>query len=163
MNFYDAAALLTSTYKVKVVATDKASLSADNLAAPALFNYNSLVALATASTLNVGSGGVAPGAGGPIASLSIQNQGNARIDVQVSGTALTFGSNSIPVGDLSFGTASDLAGSTVLSGTPATLSSFDLAAGAASSRALYVQLTTTPEGLPAGTYAGTLTVTALSG
>jgi hypothetical protein len=43
-----------------------------------------------------------------------------------------------------------------------TLSSFDLAAGASSSKTTYFQLTA-PSGLPAGTYTGTLTVTAVSG
>jgi len=163
MNFYDAAALTTSTYKVKVIVTDKEALSGTNLAALTTFNYNQLVALNAPASFDVSAGGVNPGSGGAITSLSIQNYGNVQVDVQVSGTDLTNGGSTIPVGDISFGTASDLSGSSVLSTVATTLTSFDLVAGASSSRTLYAQLTTTPSGIPPGTYTGTLTLTAVSG
>jgi hypothetical protein len=161
MNYYDAAALVASTYKVKATVTDKGGASADNLAAPALFNYNQLVALSAASTFSLGS--ITPGSGSAIVGLAVQNAGNVQIDIQVAGTDLTSGSASIPVADLSFGTSSSLTGASTLSTTPATLTAFDLAAGSGSSRTLYLQVTTTPTGIPAGTYTGTLTLTAVSG
>jgi hypothetical protein len=59
-----------------------------------------------------------------------------------------------------------MSGSSALTGSAATLSSFDLAAGASSSANLYWQLTV-PDGssqwIPSGTYTGTLTVGAVSG
>ncbi|MEA3166086.1 MAG: hypothetical protein QOJ26_955, partial [Thermoplasmata archaeon] len=91
-----------------------------------------------------------------------QNYGNMQMDAQVSGTALTLGSDSIPVSAMAYSLASDLTGSAALSGSAATLSSFDLGSGSSSSKSIYFQLTP-PTGLPAGTYTGTLTVAAISG
>lgn len=162
MNFYDAAATGASTYKVKATATDAGALTGTNLLTLATFNYGTLVALNAPASVDLGGSGINPGAAGAITSLSVQNYDNQRIDTQVSGTDLTYSSSSIPVADVAFGLASDLTGSTALATSAATLSSYDLVTGASSSRAIYFQLTA-PTGLPAGTYTGTLTVTAVAG
>lgn len=161
MTFHDAAALTTSTYKVKAIATDAAAATGTNLLTLAVFNYGQLVAVNAPASLDLGSS-LSPGIAGSIASLSLQNYGNVQMDSQVSGTALTYSSSSIPVSAMAYSLASDLSGPAALSTSAATLSSFDLASGASSSKSIYFQLTP-PEGLPAGTYTGTLTVAAVSG
>ncbi|MCA1810452.1 MAG: hypothetical protein LC623_00370, partial [Halobacteriales archaeon] len=102
MSFYDAAALTTSTYKVKAIATDAGALTGTNALTLATFNYGQLVALNTPSTLDLGGSGISPGAAGSITSLGVQNYGNQQIDTQVSGTALTYSSSSIPVGSIAY-------------------------------------------------------------
>ncbi|MFA5945208.1 MAG: spore coat protein U domain-containing protein [Candidatus Thermoplasmatota archaeon] len=161
MNFYDAAALTTDTYKVKAIATDAAAATGTNLLTLAVFNYGQLVAVNAPASLSLGSS-LTPGVAGSIVSLGLQNYGNVQMDSQISGTALSFSSNSMPVGSLAYSLASDLSGSAALTGSAVTLSSFDLGSGASSSKNVYFQLTP-PEGLPAGTYTGTLTVAAISG
>ncbi|MHB1261913.1 MAG: hypothetical protein ACYC2H_09390 [Thermoplasmatota archaeon] len=161
MNFYDAAALTTSTYKVKAIVTDAALLTGVNVLTLATFNYAQLVAVNAPASLDLGSS-MTPGVAGSITSLSLQNYGNVQMDSQVSGTALTLGSDSIPVSAMAYSLSSDLSGSAALSGSATTLSAFDLASGASSSKDVYFQLTP-PTGLPAGTYTGALTVTAVSG
>ena len=161
MNFYDAAALTTSTYKVKAIATDAGLLTAVNDLTMATFNYAQLVAVNAPASLDLGSS-LTPGEAGSITSLSLQNYGNVQMDAQVSGTALTLDvDNSIPVSAMEYGLDSGLSDAAALSGSAATLSTFDLASGASSSKSLYFQLTP-PEGLAPGTYTGTLTVTAIS-
>jgi len=163
MNYYDAAALTTNTYKVKAIATDSGSLTGTNLLSLAVFNYAQLVALNAPASVDVGGSGITPGTSGAITSMSITNYGNQQIDTQISGTDLTDGSSdTITVDNMAYGLASDLSDAAALSGSPTTLSSFNLAAGAASSKTTYLQLSP-PTGLPAGTYTGTLTVTAVSG
>jgi hypothetical protein len=161
MNFYDAAALTTSTYKVKAIATDAAAATGTNALTLAVFNYGQLVAVNAPASLDLGSS-LTPGVAGSISSVSLQNYGNMQMDAQVSGTALTFSSNSISVGAMAYSLASDLSGSSALTGSAATLSSFDLGSGSSSAKSIYFQLTP-PTGLPAGTYTGTLTVAAISG
>lgn len=162
MNFYDAAALTTSTYKVKAIATDAGLLTAVNALTMATFNYAQLVAVNAPSSLDLGSS-LTPGEAGSITSISLQNYGNMQMDAQVSGTALTLDvDNVIPVSAMDYGLDSGLSDAAALSGSAATLSSFDLASGSSSSKSVYFQLTP-PEGLAAGTYTGTLTVAAVSG
>lgn len=161
MNFYDAAALTTSTYKVKAIVTDSALLTGVNALTLATFNYAQLVAVNAPASLDLGSS-MTPGVAGSITSLSLQNYGNVQMDSQISGTDLTLASDSIPVSAMAYSLSSDLSGSAALSGSATTLSSFDLSSGASSSKSVYFQLTP-PTGLPSGTYTGTLTVTAVSG
>ena len=162
MNFYDAAALTTSTYKVKAIATDDGLLTGVNALSMATFNYAQLVAVNAPSSLDLGSS-LTPGVAGSITSLSLQNYGNMQMDAQVSGTALTLDvDNSIPVSAMDYGLNSGLSDAADLSGSAATLSSFNLASGSSSSKSIYFQLTP-PEGLAPGTYTGTLTVAAISG
>jgi hypothetical protein len=162
MNFYDAAALTTSTYKIKAVATDAGALTGTNVLTLSTFNYGQLVALNAPSTVDVGGSGINPGSAGSITSVSIQNYGNQQMDTQVSGTDLTYSSSTIPVGSVAYSLASDMSGSAALTTSAATLSSFDLASGASSSKTTYLQLTA-PNGLAPGTYTGTLTLTAVAG
>jgi hypothetical protein len=162
MNYYDAAALTTTTYKIKAVATDVGGLTGTNALTLATFNYGQLVALNAPASVALGGSGVNPGAAGSVMSVSIQNYGNQQMDTQVSGTALTFSGNTIPVGSIAYSLSSDMSGSTALTGSAATLSSFDLASGSSSARTTYFQLTA-PTGLPPGSYTGTLTVAAVAG
>ena len=168
MNFHDPAATGTTTYMIRIVATDAAGATGDNTLSLATFNYAQLAAL------NVGSSAISlgttlqPGDTTSIVGESIQNYGNVQIDVQMSGTALSHATEaaSIPVGAVTYSLAGDMTGAAALSGTPATLASFDLAAGASSARSIYVRADI-PSGsstwLPSGTYTGTLTVTAVQG
>jgi hypothetical protein len=168
MNFYDAPAAGASTYKVKVVATDSQGAAADNVADLAAFHYAELVALSLGSASVDFGASLDPGDASAIQPLTVQNYGNVQIDVDVSGTALDHAteSASLPVSSVAYDTASDMSGSAALSGSASTLSAFDLAKGASSTKDLYLQLTV-PTGddqwVPSGTYSGTLTVAAVSG
>lgn len=155
------------TYKVVVVATDKQAAAVDNVAAPQTFTYATLVALNLgASSIDLGA--LDPGAASAVKSLGVQNYGNVPIDVQVSGTALTLASPAatLPVGSLKYGKAADMSGAATLSGTPTTLTTFDLAKGSLSLGTLYWQLNV-PDGaaqyVPPGSYTGDLTVAAVAG
>ncbi|MEK6976555.1 MAG: hypothetical protein AABY18_09465 [Candidatus Thermoplasmatota archaeon] len=165
MPFHAAA----GTYKVRVAATDQAAgaVSASLVTAPT-FTYGSLVAMTTAASFSF-SAAVAPGASTAVSQgIDITNKGNGVMDAQVSGTALTLSSPSasIAVSNVAYSVNSDMSSSTALSGSATSLAAFDLAAGASSSKTLYLQLTApsaASQYLPAGTYSGTLTVTAVSG
>lgn len=156
-------------YKVRIAATDQATgaVTADLLGAPT-FTYTSLVAMTTAASFDF-SASVAPGAATAAAQgIAITNKGNAQMDAQVSGTALTLSSPaaSIAVGNVAYSLNSDMSSGTALSGSATAITAFDLAPGASSARTLYLQLTAptaASQYLPAGTYSGTLTVTAVSG
>lgn len=168
MNFYDAAALTTSTYKVKATATDAGGLTGDNVASLAVFNFAELAALnLNLATVDMGSN-LDPATTSSIINLGVQNYGNVRIDTQVSGAALSHATESatIPVGSLAYSTASDMASSSALTTSATAISAFDLTAGASSSKSIYWQLTV-PDGanqwIPSGTYTGTITVGAVAG
>lgn len=158
MNFYDAPA----TYKIKVIGTDAASATGDNLLDLTTFTYRSLVAMSSPSTFAVAGSGVAPGQTASAQSLTITNAGNAQIDTQVSATDLTYNSNTLPVGSIAYSLANTMAGSAPLSTTAGSLTTFDLTYGASSTKNIFFQVTA-PTGLPPGNYVGTLTVTAISG
>ena len=166
MNFYDDPATSTTTYKVKIVATDAAGASVNNVAALSTFNYAQLVALNLGSSaLTLGSN-LNPGAAGSIVTEAVQNYGNAQMDVQVSGTALSYNANTITVGSLAYSLNSDMSASSALTGSAATITTFDLAKGASSTKNLYVQLTApaaSSQHVPADAYTGTLTVAAVAG
>lgn len=165
MNFYDAPALDTTYYKIKVTATDSQGATGDNLLDLTLFNYLELVALNVAEgTLDYGSG-LNPGDTSSINSLTIQNHGNVAIDTDLSGTDMSHAteSASIPVASSAYSTNSDMSASSTLSGTATTLD-LNVAAGSSSSSPVYWRLTV-PSGedqwVPSGDYSGTLTVSAL--
>ena len=65
MNFYDAAALTTSTYKVKAIATDAAAATGTNLLTLSVFNYGQLVAVNAPASLSLGAS-LTPGVAGSI-------------------------------------------------------------------------------------------------
>lgn len=158
MNYYDAPA----TYKVKVVGTDAASATGDNLVSLTSFTFNSLVAMSAPSTFAVAGSGIAPGSTAAAQSLTVTNAGNAQIDTQVSATDLTFSGNTIPVGSIAYSLSSDMSASAALTTSATGLSSFDLNYGAGSTKSIYFQVTA-PTALPPGDYTGTLTVTAVAG
>jgi hypothetical protein len=124
--------------------------------------------MTTASTFSF-SASVNPGAATAVGQgIAVTNKGNAQMDTQVSGTALTLGSPSasIAVGNVAYSLSSDMTSPTALTGSAVAISAFDLASGASSAKTLYLQLTApsaASQYLPAGTYSGTLTVTAVSG
>jgi hypothetical protein len=165
MPFHAAA----GTYKIRVAATDQAAgaVSAALASAPTI-TWTTLVAVTTDATFSF-SASVAPGAATAIGQgIAITNKGNAQIDTQVSGTALTLASPaaSIAVGNVAYSLNSDMTSSTALTGSAAGIGAFDLASGASSAKTLYLQLTApsaASQYLPAGTYSGTLTITAVSG
>ncbi|MFO1532340.1 MAG: hypothetical protein ABR562_01360, partial [Thermoplasmatota archaeon] len=150
---------------VKATATDASAATGDNVASLATFNYAQLVA-STASSSVTFTGSLSPGTNSNIISASVQNYGNVQIDVRVSGTTPTDGTHTIAVGNVAYSLNSDMGSSSALSGSTATLSSFDLSSGAGSSKTLYWQMTM-PSGadqyVPAGTYTSTLTITAVAG
>ena len=154
-------------YKVVVVATDKQAATGDNAAAPQTFTYATLAALSLGAA-SISLGTIDPGAASAIQSLGVQNQGNVRIDVQVSGTPLTLAdpAATLPVGSLRYAKASDMSGGIALTGAPATMSAFDLAKGPLASQSLYWQLSV-PDGgsqyVPPGSYTGNLTIAAVAG
>jgi hypothetical protein len=162
MNFYDAAALTTSTYKVRAVATDCAGSTGVNLLTMAEFNYAQLVAVNAPASLSFGSS-LTPGVASGIQSLSLQNYGNVQMDARVSGSAMALdANNTIPLSAIDYGLDSGLSDGVDLTGSLATLTGFDLGSGASSTRSLYLQVTP-PTGLAPGVYAGTLTVAAIAG
>lgn len=165
MPFHAAA----GTYKVRIAATDQAagSISASLAGAPTI-TYTTLVAMNTPASFSF-SADVDPGETTAIGQgIAITNKGNAQIDAQVSGTALTLSSPSasIAVGNIAYSLSSDMSSSSALTGSAVAITAFDLASGASSAKTLYLQLTAptaASQYLPAGTYSGTLTVTAVSG
>lgn len=169
MNYYDAAATAGSTYKVKIVAVDQAGATVNNVASFTTFSYASLVAMSAPSTFSFGSSvspGVATAAG---VGIAITNAGNSQIDTQVSSTALTLSSPAatIPVSALTYSLSSNMASPATMTGSSVTISTFDLTAGVSSAKTVYLQLTvpaaSDSQYIPAGSYTGTVTVTAVSG
>jgi hypothetical protein len=167
MNYYDPAALLTSTYKVKVEVTDSQGATGNNLLALATFNFGQLAALNAASSVDLGSS-LAPGEASPIGAMQVSNYGNVQIDAQVSGTAPANSDveASLPVGSVSYSLNADLSAASPLSISASGVDGFDLGAGAGSARNLYWRMTVPSaedQYVPAGTYASTVTVTAVAG
>ena len=162
MNYYDAPAVSGSTYKVKATATDAALAADTNVLTMATFGYNQLVALNAPATFALSA---SAGSSSSATALSVNNYGNMQIDTQVRGTDLTGSSATIAVGDIAYSLSSGMTSPGTLTTSAATLSSYNLAPASGAAKDLYFQLTpTTPaDGLPAGDYTGTLTVTAVSG
>jgi hypothetical protein len=157
MQFYDEPATGASFYSVVVTATDSAGNSASNVVDPKLFNYDELTSASLPASVDLG-GSVARGATSS-GQLTVTNLGNVAIDLQISASDLTSGSNTIPVSVITYGPTSD-GGAFTLSGTTQTDAGFTLARGAASSRAPYVAVTV-PSDAAAGTYTGTITLGAI--
>jgi hypothetical protein len=162
MAYHDAAAEGASTYKVRATATDAGGLVHVGSLTMAVFNYGGLVALNAPSVFGLAA---VPGGASPATLLTVNNYGNVRIDAQVSGTDLAGESASLDVGDVDYSLGADMAGAVPLSESPATLAAYDLAPASGAAKGLYFRLTpTTPaDGLPAGDYVGSLTVTAVAG
>lgn len=149
-------------YDIEVVATDSKSATGSNLLDLTSFQVQELVAFSVpGGTLSFGAE-VEPGTSTTIQSLNVQNTGNVEIDTQISGTSLDHAEtdDTIPAANITWSLASDMTGAQTLSGTPTTATNFDLAAGASSTKGLYLRIDV-PPALPAGTYSGTLTVTAI--
>ena len=168
MRFHDAPAALDAGYKLSVVATDKQGATGTNLASLLVFGYAELAALQLdLATFDFGAD-LAPGAQSATVPLAVQNAGNTRIDAQLAGTAMAHASEdaALPVESLRYASSSDMQDAMPMGATAATLDGFDLAAGAASARSLYWALSV-PSGeaqwVPSGTYAGTVTVSAVKG
>jgi hypothetical protein len=157
-----------TSWTCKVYAVDNASQSASNTGAVAV---NQLVSLSlTSATLNFGAA-LAPGAGHGTSNKTetVTNYGNTQIDIRVNGTAMSHATlvASITVGSLYYDiTSSDMGSETALSASATTVSSFNLAKGAASTKDSWWDLHV-PAGsaqwVPAGVYSGTITVSAVAG
>ena len=172
MNYYDpAATLIASGYQVKVVVADAGtpSLTVENIPTLSKFTFAELAALNAPASVSTGSN-IQPGASSSVATASIANYGNVRIDMEASGTApsnpATTPATTIPVSSIAYSLNSDMSSSSTLSGSAATITSFDLAAGSGSARSTYWQMTI-PSGssqyVPAGTYTSVVTITAVVG
>lgn len=168
MQYYDAPALSTSHYKVKVVATDSQGATGDNIGDLALFNYDELAALTlNQSTLDFGAS-LDPDTTSGTVDLGVENYGNVQIDIQLNGSDLDHAteSASIAVGNVAYSHASDMSDPGTLTTSAVTNSTFDLGFGSGTTKSLYWQLTV-PSGsdqwIPSGTYSGTVTVSAVKG
>lgn len=165
MQFYDDPATGASKYQVRATATDAAA--ATSTAVNGEFNYAELAALSLSAS-SIGFGSLAPGATSTASTLTVTNHGNVGIDIATSGTALSNGAGqSIPVSSVKYDLVNATMGSKVdLTSSAFTNTGFDLAKGSASSKGTYWQVVV-PSGsgqyIPASTYSGTVTVSAIKG
>ena len=160
--FYDD----PTDYNVTLTAYNITGLSSSN---SSIFTYAELIAFDLGlSTINFGAS-FAPGAGHGTSNQTetVTNLGNTQIDIQVNGTVMSHASlvASIAVGNLYYDITSNAMGSeTALSAVATTVSSFNLAKGAASTKDNWWDLHV-PAGsaqwVPAGTYSGTITISAV--
>jgi hypothetical protein len=157
MQFYD----ISTTYTVTVTATDTGSLTGSNSSS---FEYQTCIALELDVT-SIAFGSAGPGGSSevigdtvfPNAAPTIKNNGNVKIDMNMSGTDMG-GSGTIPVNNI----ADDLNnpdGYTALSNTPTEHDELNLTAGASSVHGIDFKLNV-PLGTSAGDYSGTVTLEA---
>lgn len=148
MNFYDAPATGAATYVVVATATDSQEAAGDNSASPALFNYNELIGLSL-NTNTIDFGVLDPGQ-----TSGIQT---------VVGTNLVYQTNTIAISQVDYSLDNNFTSPTALSTSGQTLSSYDLAPGATTSKSIYFRLRV-PSGeeqyVPAGAYQSTLSIVA---
>jgi hypothetical protein len=165
MQFYDAPALDTDSYKVRATATDAAEATSDTFTAT--FHYAELAALHLGAG-SISFGSLAPGERSATATLDITNHGNVRIDLMTNGTDLANGAGQyIPVDRIGYDLAhANMTGETALTATPFTNTGFDLATGPSVTQTTYWAVTV-PAGseryMPAADYLGTLTFAAVAG
>lgn len=165
MPYYAAA----TTYKVRVVATDRAA-AANTATSAGTFTYTSLVAMGTSTPTGFSFGSaVSPGSSSPTnQGVAVYNGGNVQVDVTVLGTDLTLASPAatLSVDSVKYSLNSDMSSSAALATGSTTLTAFDLAPASGASKTLYLQLVVPSAAssyLPAGTYTGTVTVGVVSG
>lgn len=161
MDFYDD----PGVYTVTATATDSQGATSSPLSGT--FTYESLAALAL-SAVSVDFGTLDPGTRSAASTVGITNKGNVVIDIDTSGTDLSDGNgHAIGVERVKY----DLVNATFasekdLTSSPYTNAGFDLAKGPSSSKDSHWALDT-PSGeeqyIPAGTYQGTVTISALQG
>lgn len=117
------------------------------------------------SVVDFTSGGTMdPGTTTTPSSITIENMGNVQVDLEVSGTDLVGDAATIAVERVLHALNETMSPGAALSTSGTTVSDFDLAAGEGSTKPLWFTLTI-PSGedqfIPAGTYSGTVTITAL--
>lgn len=162
MQFHDD----PGVYYVKAVAED--AQGATSTVFTASFLYTELAALSLdGSSLDFGN--LDPGVRSAVTSLSVTNTGNVQIDLDSSGADLqrAEGPESIGVARVKYDLSNaNMSTEQSLTSTEHTNTGFDLAKGASSSKTTYWQLDT-PSGqeqyLPTGAYAGTVSLSAISG
>lgn len=163
MDYFDE----PGTYHVKAVVTDRDG-STDT--AWAEFEWTELAALSlTTSTVSLNPNGsssesVEPGSDthATNTTVTIENHGNVQVDLQYEGTDLTDGSgNSIAVSNVHWSEFLDLDPENAFAATSQTNATFDLAPGDGASKDVYLAIHV--PNVPAGTYTGTLTLTAVKG
>ncbi|MBW3582864.1 MAG: hypothetical protein KY455_07175 [Euryarchaeota archaeon] len=159
------------TWRVVCHATDNQMAQAHaapqaNNTLEAVFEVRTLAAIEiteTAVEFTAGSE-MEPGTTTAPTSITVTNLGNVQVDIQVAGTDLAGAQATIPVGRAAYSEDDAMTNASALSTTSTTMSSFDLPPGDGSSKPLWFTLSI-PSGdeqfIPAGTYAGTVTVTAL--
>ena len=128
------------------------------------FAYQELLAFdPNPKTVEFSATDLEPATNSPVAGVGVRNMGNVALDAQVSGTdmdAATFDA-SIGVERVKYGLAPDLGDAVSLGTSPTTLTTFDLAPGAASVRDIFFRVDV-PSGeeqfIPADTYQGSITI-----
>lgn len=165
MNFHDDPAVDGATYKVRAVAEDSKGLVSSPVTAT--FSYTELVAMSIdGSTIDFGA--MDPGERSSVAGLNVTNKGNTVVDLDTSGTALANGEGQeIDVDRVKYDiNATNMENERALTESAYTNSDFQLAYGPSSSRSTWWQLDV-PSGedqyLPAGSYSGTVTLSAIQG
>lgn len=153
------------TYYMKVEAKDR---DGDTHTVWITFTYNTLVALTLSTStvkLNAGGGtaGVSPGTDthSNATSVTVTNSGNAVMDLQLSGTNLTNSTNAFAITNVHYSWESGMGNETGLTTSATTNSTFNLAKGASSTKAVYFAVHV-PSGIRPGIYTGTMTLTAVS-
>lgn len=165
MQYHDDAAVDNDTYKVRATATDaKGAVSA---VSESVFTYTELVAMSVdAASLDFGS--MDPGTRSDVTSLAVSNKGNTMIDLDTSGTDLSDGNgHAMDVGRIKYDLiGSNMGNESALTSAAHTNTGFDLGYGPAMSKSTWWQLDV-PSGeeqyLPAGSYSGTVTLSAVQG
>lgn len=148
-------------YKVRAQAVDGNGALSSLVLAPATsaaFTVNTVVGIGAPTSIDLGGAGLTPGVAGSIEPMTITNTGNVVLDVSLSSAGLSSGGDDIPASAIDVGLDSGLSDAADLDADRELES--DVPTGAASTDTVYLRLTP-PEGLPAGTYSGSLTATAV--
>jgi hypothetical protein len=159
----DSGTYSTETWQCEVTAIDSqgATGSATDSTPPELNTLNAIIV-----TASINYGTLLPGATSSVSEITTATTtGNAAVDVQLSGTDMVSGADSIPVSQQEYATSSVAYGSgTDLTSTPTALELESLKPTTHPSDQaddIYWRIGI-PDGQPAGTYTGTTTVDAIA-
>ena len=163
MRYWDAPAIGNESYTVRVrVVDEKGSWSAPQWAT---FHYEPLAALSL-SAAAIDFGEVSPGARSAANELTIQNQGNVRIDLDVSGSSLLHDRSALGPDRVRYSLDALFTDEDALTEAPATLAGFDLSPGPSSAKSVWWLLDVPPGSdayVPAGAYHGSIAIVGLAG
>lgn len=160
MNYYDTAAIGTSTYKVVATATDASAGTGDNSATPAEFNFTEYIALSLNTAL-IDFGSLDVGSTSAPVEVVGTNAGNITMDISVSGTTLVntdpAKTDSIAITQIDYDLVNTFTNNLSLSTTSQTVSNYDLAPGVSATKPIYFQLNV-PGILQTGIYEGSIDI-----